>query len=159
MYAVLPLFCVARRYLQQSSKFSLTPWVRSRMRVSPAMNASPMITGYAQMHAYLEQRVLESSTKGLVLRYDLFNGPNTRYHLDCGAADEVRGGVWLLGFAWVVGAPPPPFTIAEQARQMAGEDAVYYRMRLSAGSMQRRRETLISPRGDWSVSNQVTHGG
>jgi hypothetical protein len=43
-------------------------------------------------------------------------------------------GVWLLRFASVVGAPPPPFTIAEQARQMAGEDAVYYRMRLSADS-------------------------
>jgi nucleoside-diphosphate-sugar epimerase len=36
-------------------------------------------------------------------------------------------GVWLPRFASFVGAPPPPFTTAEQAQQIAGEDAVYYR--------------------------------
>ena len=42
------------------------------------------------MYAHLEQRVLESSIEGVVLRYGFFYGPNTWYHPDGGAADQVR---------------------------------------------------------------------
>lgn len=159
----------------------------------PAVNASPLIAGYAQMYAYLEQRVLESSIEGVVLRYGFFYGPNTWYHPDGGAADEVRKqqfpvivggeakwsfvhiedaahatvvaltadpgkyvvvdddpspvGVWLPRFASFVGAPPPPFTTAEHARQIAGEDAVYYQTRLSGASNAKAKRALnLTPR-------------
>ncbi len=42
--------------------------------------------------------------------------------------------VWLPRFASFVGAPPPPFITVEQARQTAGDDAVYYQTKLSAAS-------------------------
>jgi nucleoside-diphosphate-sugar epimerase len=50
----------------------------------------PLIAGYAQMYAYLEQRVLESSIEGVALRYGFFYGPTTWYDADGGAAYEVR---------------------------------------------------------------------
>ena len=157
------------------------------------MNASPLIAGYAQMYAQLEQRALESSIEGVALRYGFFYGPNTWYAPDGGTADQVRqqqfpvveGGeakwsfvhiedaarvtvaaltadpgkyvvvdddplpvsVWLPRFASFIGAPPPPFITAEQAQQVAGEDAVYYQTRLSAASNTKaRRELDFTPR-------------
>jgi 2-alkyl-3-oxoalkanoate reductase len=158
------------------------------------VNASPLISDYAQMYAYLERRALESSIESVVLRYGFFYGPNTWYDPDGrGTADEVRKqqfpvieggeakwsfvhiedaahatvaaltadpgkyvvvdddpspvGVWLPRFASFVGAPPPPFTTAEQARQAAGEDAVYYQTRLSgASNAKAKRELDFTPR-------------
>jgi 2-alkyl-3-oxoalkanoate reductase len=189
------LACGVRRYIQQSSGFFLDAKGGLADESSPlAVNASPLIAGYAQMYAYLEQRVLESSIEGIVLRYGFFYGPNTWYDPDGGGtADEVRKqqfpvieggeakwsfvhiedaahatvaaltadpgkyvvvdddpspvGVWLPGFASFVGAPPPPFTTAEQARQAAGEDAVYYQTRLSgASNAKAKRELDFTPR-------------
>ena len=55
--------------------------------------------------------------------------------------------VWLPRFASFIGAPPPPFITAEQAQQVAGEDAVYYQTRLSAASNTKaRRELDFTPR-------------
>jgi nucleoside-diphosphate-sugar epimerase len=192
------LACGVRRYIQQSSGFFLDAKDALGDESSPlAVNASPLIAGYAHMYAHLEQRVLESSIEGVVLRYGFFYGPNTWYHSDGGAADQVHQrqfpvieggrakwsfvhiedaahataaaltanpgkyvvvdddpspvGVWLPRFATFVGAPPPPFTTAEQARQTAGEDAVYYQTRLSGGSNSKaKRELDFIPRGlEW----------
>jgi nucleoside-diphosphate-sugar epimerase len=189
------LACGVRRYIQQSSGFFLDAKGRLADESSPlAVNASPLIAGYAQMYKYLEQRVLESSIEGVVLRYGFFYGPNTWYDPDGGGtADEVRKqrfpvieggeakwsfvhiedaahatvaalaadpgkyvvvdddpspvGVWLPRFASFVGAPPPPFTTAEQARQAAGEDAVYYQTKLSgASNAKAKRELAFTPR-------------
>jgi nucleoside-diphosphate-sugar epimerase len=55
--------------------------------------------------------------------------------------------VWLPSFASSIGAPPPPFTTAEQAQEVAGEDAVYYQTRLSgASNAKARRELDFTPR-------------
>jgi nucleoside-diphosphate-sugar epimerase len=55
--------------------------------------------------------------------------------------------VWLPRFASYLGAPPPPLTTAEQARQIAGEDAVYYQTRLSgASNTKAKRELNFTPR-------------
>jgi 2-alkyl-3-oxoalkanoate reductase len=189
------LACGVRRYIQQSSGFLLEAKGGLADESSPlAVNASPLIAGYAQMYAHLEQRVLESSMEGVALRYGFFYGPNTWYDPDGGGtADEVRKqqfpvieggeakwsfvhiedaaqatvaaltadpgkyivvdddpspvGVWLPRFASFVGAPPPPFTTAEQARQAAGEDAVYYQTRLSgASNAKAKRELNFTPR-------------
>jgi len=42
--------------------------------------------------------------------------------------------VWLPRFASFVGAPAPPLITVEQARQTAGEGAVYYQTRLNGAS-------------------------
>jgi nucleoside-diphosphate-sugar epimerase len=86
------LACGVRRYIQQSSGFFLDAKGGLADESSPlAVNASPLIAGYAQMYAHLEQRVLESSIEGVVLRYGFFYGPNTWYDPDGGGtADEVR---------------------------------------------------------------------
>ena len=186
--------CGVRRYIQQSSGFFLDSKGVLADENSPlAVNASPLIASYAQMYAHLEQRVLESSMEGVVLRYGFFYGPNTWYHPDGGAADQVRnqqfpmieGGaakwsfvhiedaahatvaaltahpgkyvvvdddpspvsVWLPRFASFVTAPPPAVITAEQARQTAGDDAVYYQTRLSGASNAKARQHLdFSPR-------------
>ncbi|HTF70051.1 MAG TPA: NAD(P)-dependent oxidoreductase, partial [Edaphobacter sp.] len=188
------LACGVRRYIQQSSGFFLEAKGALADESSPlAVNASPLIAGYAQMYAQLEQRVLGSSIEGIALRYGFFYGPNTWYAPDGGTADQVRqqqfpvveGGeakwsfvhiedaaratvaaltadpgkyvvvdddpspvsVWLPGFASSIGAPPPPFTTAEQAQQVAGEDAVYYQTRLSgASNAKAKRELDFTPR-------------
>jgi nucleoside-diphosphate-sugar epimerase len=61
--------------------------------------------------------------------------------------------VWLPSFASFVGAPPPPFTTVEQARQIAGEDAVYYQTRLSgASNAKSKRELNFTPRKrEWLI--------
>jgi nucleoside-diphosphate-sugar epimerase len=187
-----------RRYIQQSSGFFLEAKGALADENSPfAVNASPLIAGYAQMYADLEQRVLDSSIEGVALRYGFFYGPNTWYDPDGGAAAEVRRqqfpvitggeakwsfvhiedaaratvaaltvdpgkyvvvdddpspvGVWLPRFASFVGAPPPPSIGAEQARQIAGEDAVYYQTRLSGASNAKGKRALhfMPRRREW----------
>ena len=188
------LACGVRRYIQQSSGFFLEAKGALADESSPlAVNASPLIAGYAQMYAHLEQRVLESSIEGVALRYGFFYGPNTWYAPEGGTTDQIRqqqfpvieGGeakwsfvhiedaaratvaaltadpgkyvvvdddpspvsVWLPRFASFIGAPPPPFTTAEQAQQVAGEDAVYYQTRLSgASNAKAKRELDFTPR-------------
>jgi nucleoside-diphosphate-sugar epimerase len=55
--------------------------------------------------------------------------------------------VWLPRFARFVGAPPPPVITQEQARQAAGEDALYYQTRLSgAANAKAKRELAFTPR-------------
>lgn len=74
------LACGVRRYIQQSSGFFLETKGALADESSPlAVNASPGVAGSAQMYAYLEQRVLESSMEGVWLRYGFFYGPNTWY--------------------------------------------------------------------------------
>jgi 2-alkyl-3-oxoalkanoate reductase len=41
---------------------------------------------------------------------------------------------WLPAFARWVGAPPPPKLTEQEAREVAGEDAVYYGTKLSGAS-------------------------
>jgi 2-alkyl-3-oxoalkanoate reductase len=62
-------------------------------------------------------------------------------------------GVWLPRFAKFVGAAAPPVMTAEEVRQVAGEDAVYYQTRLSgASNAKARRELGFAPRvRDWAV--------
>jgi 2-alkyl-3-oxoalkanoate reductase len=56
-------------------------------------------------------------------------------------------GVWLPRFASFVGAPSPPFITKEQARQAAGDDAVYYQTKLSgASNAKAKRELDFTPR-------------
>ena len=77
--------CGVRRYIQQSSGFFLEAKGALADESSPlAVNASPLIAGYAQMYAQLEQRVLEAPIEGVALRYGFFYGPNTWYAQDRG---------------------------------------------------------------------------
>ena len=56
-------------------------------------------------------------------------------------------GVWLPKFAEFVGVPAPPRVTEEQARETAGEDAVYYQAKLSgASSAKAKRELGFAPR-------------
>lgn len=50
--------------------------------------------------------------------------------------------VWLPAFAQFVGAPPPPHITEEKAREVAGEDAIYYQTRLRGASNKKAREML-----------------
>jgi nucleoside-diphosphate-sugar epimerase len=50
--------------------------------------------------------------------------------------------VWLPAFAKFVGAPAPPRISEEQARPLAGEDAIYYHTRLRGASNKKARATL-----------------
>jgi hypothetical protein len=50
--------------------------------------------------------------------------------------------VWLPAFAKSVGAPPPARVTEEQARQSAGEDAVYYQTRLRGASNAKAKQVL-----------------
>lgn len=188
------LTCGVRRYIQQSSAFFLTTDGALADENSPlAVNATPLIAGYAQMYAELEKRVLESSMEGVALRYGFFYGPNSWYAPDGGTAEQVRqqqfpvieGGqakwsfvhiedaaqataaaltanpgkyivadddpspvsVWLPKYANFIGAPTPPIITAEQARQVAGDDAVYYQTKLrGASNLKAKRELGFTPR-------------
>jgi hypothetical protein len=42
------------------------------------------------MYSQLETRTLQSPMEGVLLRYGFFYGPNTWYHPDGGASDQVR---------------------------------------------------------------------
>jgi nucleoside-diphosphate-sugar epimerase len=189
------LACGVRRYIQQSSGFFLDTKGALADESSPlAVTASPLIAGYAQMYTSLEERVLDASIEGIVLRYGFFYGPNTWYDPNGGGTtDQVRQqqfplieggeakwsfvhiedaahatvaaltahpgkyvvvddhpspiGVWLPKFASFVGAPTPPSVTAEQARQTAGEDAVYYQTKLNGASNEKaRRDLNFTPR-------------
>jgi len=82
--------CGVRRYIQQSTGFFL----RSGNGLADeseglAVDASPGISTNSQTYTALETRVL-GSMEGIALRYGFFYGPNTWYHPDGGAADQVR---------------------------------------------------------------------
>jgi nucleoside-diphosphate-sugar epimerase len=54
---------------------------------------------------------------------------------------------WLPEFARSLGAPPPPKITEEQAREAAGEDAVYYGTKLGGASNEKAKRTFaFSPR-------------
>lgn len=181
--------CGVRRYIQQSSGFFLKATNKLADESSDlAIDGSPGVAASAQMYTELEARVLLSRMEGIALRYGFFYGPNTWYHPEGGAADQVRQqqlpivgqgqGVWsfvhiedaahatvaaltaapgiynvvdedpspvkdwLPKFAQWVGAPPPQHVTEEQARQSAGEDAVYYGTKLSGASNEKAKKTL-----------------
>ena len=50
--------------------------------------------------------------------------------------------VWLPAFAKSVGAPPPLHVTEQQAREAAGEDAVYYGTKLSGASNAKAKKLL-----------------
>lgn len=52
--------------------------------------------------------------------------------------------VWLPAFAKFIGAPPPPHRSEAEVTAMAGEDAVYYAMKLSGASNAKAKRIL-----DW----------
>ena len=68
------------------------------------------------------------------------NAPAGIYHIVDDDPSPVS--VWLPAFAQFVGAPPPPHISEEQAREVAGEDAIYYHTRLRGASNKKARETL-----------------
>lgn len=49
---------------------------------------------------------------------------------------------WLPAFAKSLGAPPPPNITEEEARQLAGEDAIYYGTKLRGSSNEKARKAL-----------------
>jgi nucleoside-diphosphate-sugar epimerase len=49
---------------------------------------------------------------------------------------------WLPAFARWVGAPPPPQLTEQEAREVAGEDAVYYGTKLSGASNDKAKKTF-----------------
>jgi 2-alkyl-3-oxoalkanoate reductase len=51
-------------------------------------------------------------------------------------------GRWLPEFARWVGAPPPPRITEEQAREAAGDDAVYYGTKLRGASNEKAKKTF-----------------
>jgi nucleoside-diphosphate-sugar epimerase len=68
------------------------------------------------------------------------NAPAGIYHVVDDDPSPVS--VWLPAFARFVGAPPPPHISEGQARQVAGEDAIYYHTRLRGASNKKARATL-----------------
>ena len=93
--------------------------------------------------------------EGIALRYGFFYGPNTWYCPEGAATDHVRRrempvvgqgeGVW--SFVHIEDAAPPPPQLTEQeAREVAGEDAVYYGTKLSGASNDKaKRRSTSSP--------------
>jgi len=84
--------CGIRRYVQQASGFFLKVDTGLADESAPlAIDASAGVAASAQMYAELEARALTSrQIDGVVLRYGFFYGPNTWYHPEGGAADQVR---------------------------------------------------------------------
>jgi nucleoside-diphosphate-sugar epimerase len=68
---------------------------------------------------------------------------------------------WLPAFARWVGAPEPPRVSVEDALKKAGEEAVYYHMRLTGASNSRAKMQLgFTPRPLlWKGFRNVRHGG
>ena len=66
--------------------------------------------------------------------------------------------IWLPAFARYAGAPEPPRVTEEQALQAAGQDAVYYAMRLrGASNAKAKRELNFRPRPlDWLSTTAST---
>jgi 2-alkyl-3-oxoalkanoate reductase len=83
--------CGVRLYIQQASGFFLKSDHGLADESSKlAIDASPSVSASARTYAQLEARTLSSSLPGIVLRYGIFYGPNTWYHPDGAAADQVR---------------------------------------------------------------------
>ncbi len=82
----------ARRYIQQSSGFYLAPGDGQGDESTPlAIDAGGNVGLGSQMYALLEKRVLNCpSMEGVAMRYGFFYGPNTWYHKEGAAADNVR---------------------------------------------------------------------
>jgi nucleoside-diphosphate-sugar epimerase len=82
--------CGVRLYIQQGSGFFLKADRGLADESSKlAVDASPGIVPSARMYLQLEALTLNSSLPGIVLRYGFFYGPNTWYHPDGAAADQV----------------------------------------------------------------------
>jgi 2-alkyl-3-oxoalkanoate reductase len=82
--------CGVRRYIQQSTGFFLhsgNGLADESERL--AVDASPGVATSSQTYTALEDRVL-GSMEGVALRYGFFYGPNTWYHPDGSAVDQVR---------------------------------------------------------------------
>jgi hypothetical protein len=61
--------------------------------------------------------------------------------------DPMRVSEWLPAFARWVDAPEPPRVSVEEARNTAGEEAVYYHTQLTGASNRRAKAKLgFSPR-------------
>ena len=54
----------------------------------------------------------------------------------------LRLSVWLPAFAKFVGAPVPPYMSEAEAREIAGEDVVYYATTLSGASNAKSKRVL-----------------
>jgi nucleoside-diphosphate-sugar epimerase len=193
--------CGVRRYIQQSTGFFMKPASGLADESTPlAVDSSPNVSAAAKMYTQLEIRLLQSPMEGVLLRYGFFYGPNTWYHPDGGAANQVRQqqfpivgdgsgvwsfvhiddaalatvaaltaepgiynivdddpspvSIWLPAFAKSVGAPPPPHITEEAARQLTGEDAVYYGTKLSGASNVKAKQQLhFQPRRlEWLIA-------
>ncbi len=83
-----------RRYIQQSSGFFLKAGKGlANESEQLATEAGGNVGINAQTYTTLEARVLRSQDmEGLALRYGFFYGPNTWYHEDGAAAEQVRHG-------------------------------------------------------------------
>lgn len=80
-----------QRYIQQSSGFFLEATQGLADETSPiAVDAGGNVGLSTTMYAELERRVLNSSMKGIALRYGFFYGPGTWYRQDGAAAEQVR---------------------------------------------------------------------
>jgi nucleoside-diphosphate-sugar epimerase len=84
--------CGVRRYVQQASGFFLRPGSGlADESVGLAVDASPRVAASARTYAELEARVLNAGDmEGVALRYGFFYGPETWYHPEGAAADQVR---------------------------------------------------------------------
>ena len=82
--------CGVRQYIQQSTGFFLQAGEGlADESEGLAVDASPSVSINSQTYTTLESRAL-GSMEGIALRYGFFYGPNTWYHPDGGAADQVR---------------------------------------------------------------------
>ena len=180
--------CGVRRYIQQSTGFFLHSGDGlADESEGLAVDASPGVAMSAQTYSTLESRVL-GSMEGVALRYGFFYGPNTWYHPDGSAVDQVRAqqlpligdgegmwnwvhiedaalatvaaldcepGIyhavqdapspmreWLPAFCRFVGAPAPNRISVDDARKLAGEDAVYYQTKLRGASNAKAKRVL-----------------
>lgn len=98
--------------------------------------------------------------EGIALRYGFFYGLNTWYCPEGAAADHARRrempiiglgeGVWsfvhiedaALATVAALTAPPPPRLTEREAREVAGEDAVYYGTKLCGASNGKAKKIL-----------------
>jgi 2-alkyl-3-oxoalkanoate reductase len=160
-----------RRYIQQLSGFFLKAHAGLADESDGLLTkASAGVALSAQMYAELEARLQNAGQLECVgLRYGFFYGPKTWYHPDGAVGDQVRRGempiigegqaVWswihiedatvatVLALTAPPGAPRPPKITEEQAREAAGEDAVYYGTKLGGASNEKAKRTFaFSPR-------------
>jgi 2-alkyl-3-oxoalkanoate reductase len=86
------LACGARRYVQQSCGFFLSPGEGlADESVGMAVDASPGVAANARSYAQLEARVLTPGPlEGVAMRYGFFYGPGTWYSPEGACADQAR---------------------------------------------------------------------